>query len=404
MARDAWLEKYRTGSFRGVEFKTRASTVTGGRRKVDREFAKRELGNSEDIGKKLKTFSLDLYVLGSDYFEQRDALEEALDTPGAGELIHPYRGTLQVQVGTYSINETVDETRIARFTVEFSESGEVKFPDLASDDIADAVTAADEVAENSKNFFENVLDTVSQAAFVIQAAADDTKALVADIESAVQNITEPVASVTFAIRNLNAAVDSLIQLPGQLADQIQGVFDDLFSVFEDEPETTNRIMGAFLGGVDATIAARPVVGTTPSRITQGNNQRAISNLFKELSLSTQAKAAVDVDFNSTRDALDTRNEVVDGLDSQIDQVANQATTDDELFQSFKDLQTALSRALPRTGTSELLTFTPEQTTPAIVIAYDLFEELEKEDEIIDQNDVEHPGFVPGGDEIEVSAG
>jgi len=399
MARDEWLEKYRTGSFRGVEFKTRSHTMTGGRRKQDREFAKRELGNSEDLGKKLKTFSLDLYVLGSDYFAQRDALEKALDTAGAGELIHPYRGTFQVQAGSYTLTETVSETRIARFTVEFTEAGEVKFPDLAADDIAGAVTNADSVITNSKSFFENTLDTIAEAAFVIQAAADDTNALANDISKAVQSVTEPIASVTFAIRNLNASVDSLIQLPGQLADQIEGVFTALFDVFEDDPDTMNRVMGVFLGGVDATIAARPVVGSTPSRITQGSNQAAITNLYKEIALSSQAKAAVEIEFASTAAALESRDAVIDGLDAQ-----TLTANDNELYQSIKDLQTSLSRALPRTGTTELITFTPVQTTPALVIAHDLFEDLEKEDEIIDQNAVEHPGFVPGGDEIKVSAG
>lgn len=399
MARDPWLKKYRTGSFRGVEFKTRSHTVTGGRRKQDREYAKREIGNSEDLGKKLKTFSLDLYVVGSDYFEKRDALEEALDTAGSGELVHPYRGTLQVQTGSYSLTETVDEGRMARFTVEFSESGEVKFPDLVADDIAEATASADEVVEDSKNFFETALDTIAEAAFVVQAAADDITALVDEIEKAVQNVTDTVASVTFAIRNLNAAIDQLIKLPGQLADQIQGVFDELFNVFEDDPKTMERIMGTFLGAVDPTIALRPVVGTTPSRITQSNNQEAISNLFKEIGLSNQAKAAVNIDFISTEAALESRNSIINGFDDQLINIL-----DDDLFQNIRDLQAALSRAVPSTGTTELITFTPPQTTPALVIAYNLFEDLEKEAEIVDQNAVEHPGFVPGGDQIEVSAG
>ena len=399
MARDEWLDKYRTGSFRGVKFKTRSHSMSGGRRKQDREFAKRELGNSEDLGKKLKTFTLEIYVLGSDYFEQRDLLEKALDIAGPGELVHPYRGTFQAQAGGYTLVETVDETRIARFTVEFTEAGEVKFPDAVADDIAGAAEAAADVAEDSKNFFENALDTVGKAAFVVQSAADDANALADDISKAVQSVTEPVASVTFAIRNLKAAMNTLVQLPGKMADQIEGVYTALVDEFEDDPETISRIMGAFLGGVDATIAARPVIGDTPSRITQGDNQQVITNLYKEIGLSTQATAAVEIDFDSTSAALLIRDSVVAGLDAQ-----TILTTDDELYQSLKDLQTSLIRALPRTGTTELLTFTPVQTTPALVIAYDLFEDLEKENEIIEQNDVAHPGFVPGGDQIEVSAG
>lgn len=439
MARDPWLDKYRTGSFRGVPFKTRAHTASGGRRKQDREFAKREVGNSEDLGKKLKTFSMDLYVIGSDYIEQRDALEEALDTPDAGELVHPYRGTIRVQTGTYSVTETVDEGRMARFTVEFTEAGEIKFPDIAADGISSAFDQASALASDSKSFFATVLDTVAQVAFVIQSAADDTRALVNDIKKAVSSVTDVVASVGFAIRNLNAAIDDLIQLPQELADQIEGVFNELLSVFEDEPETTERIMSAFLGGVDATVAKRPVVSTVPfdplapppapgdpppgpddpptveptaSRLTESRNQSAIVNLFKQLALSTQSKSVVEIEFASTAAALESRDEVVDGLDQQIDvttgpRVVDESgdlLTDDDLYQTMKQLQTALTQAVPRTGTTELIEFTPAQTIPAIVIAHNLFEDLGKETEIVDQNAVEHPGFVPGGEIIEVSAG
>ena len=397
MARDPWLAKYRTGSFRGVEFKTQAHTVTGGRRKQDREFAKRDEGNSEDLGKKLKTFTLELYVIGSDYFEQRDALEEALDTEGPGELIHPYRGTLQVQAGIYSLTETVAETRMARFSVEFTLAGVVKFPGVVEDDLAATTENADAVIEDSKNFFENTLDTVNEAAFVIQGAADDVAALVDNIEKAITSVTEPVANLTFAISNLKADINDLIKLPGELADRISSVFDDLLAEFEDDPSTSERVLGVF--GNTLSDQFIPPVGTTPSRVTQTGNQTAIKNFGTELGLANQAKAAVEVDFVSTDTALQSRNAIVNGLAAQLD-----AATDDDLFQSIKDLQTSLSRALPRTGTTELITFTPPQTTPAIVIAYNLFENLEKETEIIDQNDVEHPGFVPGGDEIEISAG
>jgi prophage DNA circulation protein len=141
------------------------------------------------------------------------------------------------------------------------------------------------------------------------------------------------------------------------------------------------------------------VGDTPSRQKEQANQDGLLNLTNQLALSNQAESAVQVDFISTSAALASRDSIINRLDEQL-----LTTGDDELFQSIKDLQSSLTSAVPRTGTSELITITPAKTIPALVIAHAEFEDLDKEAEIVEQNAVEHPGFVPGGDEIQVSAG
>lgn len=391
-----WKDRYREGSFRGVDFLIQAHQMQGGRRKQDREYAKRDNGNSEDLGKRLKTFTLEIFVLGDDYFTQRDALIEALDTEGPGTLIHPYLGTKNVQAGNYTLSETIDEGRIARFSVEFSEAGEVKFPDQVEDDLNATLSNAELVTENSKNVFEQVFDTANQAAFVVQAAADGVNAVVDFMEDAVSKVTDPIANLTFAISNIKASVNDLIKAPGELADRIAGMFQTLLDELDGDEETASRVLGQFS---DIDDSFTPVIGDTPSREKQRGNQTALSNIAKEIALAGNAQSIVRIDFLSTNAALDAQREVVEGLDLQLE-----LAEDDQLFQSIKDLQTSLTRALPRTGTTELIDITPPQTIPAIVIAYSEFEDIDKETEIIDQNDIEHPGFVPGGETIQVSAG
>lgn len=387
-----WRARYREGSFREVPFLIESHQLTGGRRKQDREFAKRDLGNSEDLGRRLKKFTLSIFVLGDDYFDQRDALIEALETEGSGILIHPYLGTRIVQAGNYTLSETVDEGRIAKFSVEFTEAGEAKFPDQVEDDLNDEVI--DRTIEESKNVFEQIFDVANQAAQVVQAAADGVSAVVDFMDNAVKKVTEPLANMTFAIRNLKADVNDLLTRPGELFDRMLGMFNTLLDEFSDDPDTASRILGTFRN-VDDSFT--PVLGDTPSREKQRGNQDATIGMAKQLALTGNARAVIDIDFPSTNAALEKQREIVEGLDEQLGD-------DDELFQAIKDLQTALNKALPRVGTTELLEITPAQTIPALVIAHSEFEDLDKEDEIIDQNAIEHPGFVPGGDPILVSAG
>lgn len=391
-----WKDKFREGSFRDIPFKTERSTVKGGRRKQDHEYAERDVGNSEDLGRKLKSFELELLVIGDDYFDQRDALEEALNAQGPGTLIHPYRGTLIVQAGSYTLIETVEEGRIARFTVQFTEAGVAKFPEQLADDLNDTLNNADAVKDNAQSFFEEAYSIAAQTNSVIEGAARDVDAAVDFAEDAVNAVTEPITNFAFAISEFKASIGDLIRAPDELAQRFRDTFDLLLAEFENEPETSEKIFGGFKNLDDAF---EPIIGSTPSRQREQANQNAISNIVKQLTLSNQAQAAVDVDFDSTSAALQSRNDIVAGLDLQLFD-----TDDDDLYQSVKDLQTSLVRAIPRTGTTELITIELKKTLPALVVAYDHFEDLDKEQEIIDQNAVEHPGFVPGGDTLQVSAG
>lgn len=392
---DEWKDKYRTGSFRGVSFRTTSHQKNGGRRKQDREYAARNVGNSEDLGKKLPAHVLNIYVVGDDYFSQRDALIRALDEEGPGVLVHPYLGTFNAQVGSYTLTETVEEGRVARFSVEFSDAGEIRFPDQVTDDIQGTINNANDAIDDTKSFFEDVFSTANQPSQVLNSASASVKKVTGFLNNTVKKVREPIANLTFAIRNLEANVDDLIKRPGELADILSDTFNTLLDELSNNPEDASRVLGNFsnLPG-----EFEPVIGDTPSRNTERANQDAIVNLAQQLALSNNAKAIVDIDFLSTRDALQKRDEVIDEIDNQLD------NTDDELFQAFKNVQASLTQLLPRTGTSELITITPVKTVPALVLAYDNFQDLDKENEIIEENSIEHPGFVPGGEPINVSAG
>jgi prophage DNA circulation protein len=50
------------------------------------------------------------------------------------------------------------------------------------------------------------------------------------------------------------------------------------------------------------------------------------------------------------------------------------------------------------------TIIPERTTISLLLAYDLNESIENEQDIIDRNAIRHPGFIPAKDPLEVISG
>ena len=70
----SWREELIQATFRGVAFFVQGHEGEVGRRVQVHEFPLREKPWAEDMGRKARTFTLDAYVLGSDYMQQRDAL------------------------------------------------------------------------------------------------------------------------------------------------------------------------------------------------------------------------------------------------------------------------------------------------------------------------------------------
>ena len=102
----AWHDGYLPASFRGVKFFVRRATTRGGRNTVDHIFPRSEETETEDLGRFPDKFDLDCYLLGDDYFKQREDFESALNQGGVGVLIHPYRGVYNVRVtGEFSAVE-----------------------------------------------------------------------------------------------------------------------------------------------------------------------------------------------------------------------------------------------------------------------------------------------------------
>lgn len=383
------------GSFRKIEFQINSHDYSGGRRKQDHEFPQRDVSRSEDLGRSIRTFSLDMFVIGDDVEQKRNALLLALEQEGPGELIHPFLGRKFVQVGGFSLTED-NKRRVASFSVEFTETQEAKFPVEGVDSLAVALDKAIAVQDASKAAFADNFTVDFQPSHVELDAIDKLKAVGDSIDTAMKKVTEPVANLTYQISNFKAAVTDLINKPAEIAQILEDTFNAFTAEFEDEPETNQRIMASF---VTDFAPYAPVTSTTSSAAQNQANNDAIYGLCRQQVLSVQSNAAINSDFISSNSAVTIRDRIISEFDLELE-----STNDDDLFQSIKDMQTALAKALPPDLLGELITFTPPKTMPAIVIVHELFEDLEKEDELLEQNSVKHPAFVAGGELIEVSSG
>ena len=93
-----YLDNLRQGSFRGFEFFIEGSQVAGGRRAVQHQYPNRETPYTEDLGRQARSYQIEGHVIGQDYDTAKKRLFEVFEKKGPGELIHPFYGSLMVQV------------------------------------------------------------------------------------------------------------------------------------------------------------------------------------------------------------------------------------------------------------------------------------------------------------------
>src|SRR5215831_16913815 len=113
MAIPVWRANLQPASYKGVPFHVKVDSRRSGRRIVPHEFPKRDKPYSEDMGRKIRRFLVEAYIVSGpnepDYQARRDDLIVCLKTEGAGWLIHPTLGDDFVVVGDYDLVETAEE-------------------------------------------------------------------------------------------------------------------------------------------------------------------------------------------------------------------------------------------------------------------------------------------------------
>jgi prophage DNA circulation protein len=149
----------------------------------------------------------------------------------------------------------------------------------------------------------------------------------------------------------------------------------------------------------------PVIGDTPARQLQRDNQAAIVQLVNLTASAELVRCLAGMTFVSYEDAVAARDDAADRLDALALRQADAG--DDDGAEQYDALRRAMTADLTaRGGTlARLRAYTPATTEPALVIAQRLYGEpatlIERAEEIIARNKVAHPGFVTGGVPLQV---
>lgn len=379
----SWRDELRPASFRGVPFETRGMhELTGGRRRVVHEYPQRDEPSLEDMGRKARSRKITAFVIGPDYMAGRDALITALEEEGSGELILPFGGRLKVGIGDFTMRESTEFGGMAEFSIDVTEDSGALEPE--SDVDADGA-----LEDSQEEAFDDVADDF--------ASGFDLSGLPAwslnDIEASINEFLDLDAfkDLVSQVLDVKSRIGDLLQVPLDLATTLIGLIkqaDDVQSIF-DVPYIPVRSWRGL--GSAATTATRGVVV---------QRQSDVNMLFHRAALVQET--ALIGSLPTRKKVEEARERLLDHFDAH-DATPGLPRPAPTLARALQDLRVnaliVLRRqaaALPRSYTLQLL-----QPTPAVVLAYELYEDL-RASEIVERNDVRHPGFVPAGVPLEVT--
>ncbi len=347
---------------------------------------------AEDLGQNAKSETLDVYVLGTNYDTQKDALLLALDKPGSGTLVHPYLGALDVQMGEYTWTISSKQGGYCKITIEYSRAGTRQFPADQQQNGKQLLDCCNAAKAHFNNDFSNVFSVLGYPAFVLQSALDQLTDMTSFIESLKQLGALFNDDDAMSVTKLGGLITAPELLAKNLSTLITSINHDVpllaetFSLYE--------LMAERLSGV-ITVATYK----TPSREQQLLNQAALNQLIKGLSIVESASmiAGRDSVFPTYSAAMIIRDTLLNDLDAAIQ------TSSDGAYGALANLQSAIVKRVDdiAPGLQKIEHIQLAQSIPVLVLAHQLYQTADKAEELIARNQIIHPLFVPAGKALEV---
>lgn len=393
-----WTRGYISGSFRGVPFRTDRSSHLGGRRLVEHVFPERDDAYFEDLGRVNHRFNLNLYVIGDDYFKERNDLISALDEPGSGILIHPYRGNLLVKVDSWDVTEETMEGRMARINATFVLDKEIFLTIVGPNPI-------DKLQQAKANYFDRALTALAKVYSIVSRPTAILQDAV-NIGNQALNVVEASKKITGVYREYQDRIDALRGQMLELAQDIEVLGRDFIGAIDFGTDPFDPLVAAVSGGdtaKDQYSELRQIVDLQTQVLTSFPSLAdgeayypgtEIQKFVARVAVGSRAGLVGAMTINSTADA----DEILSEVGSQVEAIEEDPNVDDELFAASRDMRAAVSDVLRdrRLTLDQLVSEDLVEFEPSLVTAWRKYKAVDRESDVVAYNQVLHPGFVKAG--------
>ncbi|MFM5440113.1 DNA circularization protein [Aeromonas enteropelogenes] len=417
----SWTDRLQPASFRGVAFKVDSDDLQVGRRTVLHEYPGRDTPSVEDMGRETREYAISAYLIGPDFIAERDRLIEALEQAGPGELVSPWYGRMNVVVmGKQRISHSKADGGMCVVSFTFVESGEDEWPTSTPTGSSLLAGRSTSLLDRAQSAFASTFGLDGLPEWMSMATVEHASNLLGDVADMLGSADGKMST---AMRLMQGDLGVLMP-PPSTAWVFSRRLADVLDAGKGSSTTASSLLSLSnrTAAASQTPSARPV-GVWPTSAEDKQQADRLVNSVSELvrvnliassaqavalmpqpsqPSSTPARApALDsvvvetpskvVDMPTHDELEDTRQTVIAAIDKE-----SERTTDDGVYQALRDLRRELVSTLrqQQQHSSKLVTRTPSDTVPALVLAAEWYDDASRADELIAKNNIAHPGFVP----------
>ena len=399
-----WFNRIQPPTYKGVPLDIKTYSIAGGKKGKDSDYANAEGGGAEDLGSKQRKITVTGVVGGADYDVTRAALEAVLATPGAGELVLPMGQQSQCLPTAWQFTEGyIEKAGVADYTITFIEITQPTLPLSVPETLACDLggnRSIDIIGANLRGIgvtsmlqkITQTLDAVArQVGSVVDPAYFTASAVITETQRAL------------AAANPEALFASVVALARVVVDGSDSV-----------RRGVERLGAAW--GVVGSVAPDPVLEQR-EKVAECRTIEAVGAAF----MIAGAEAGLDGEYGTRDDALAVAGALREQYTTWRDRlqaleggvygnpgvvVNNRFTVSQQLNESILGIITATVTELERraVGLPGQQVITLEDEADALTLAFTLYGDPGRADDLITDNGINTPDAIPAGTVIKYRDG
>lgn len=371
-------------SYDGVPFFFEETETSGGREIVTTALPFSDKHVNQDIGKKVKGFSLSIYLVGKDCELDRERLEEAFNREGAFEFVHPYYGKFNARCTEYKFKYTSNVYEYAEGEATFVPEEDPKKSARSVVDLRGTVIAkAEQSLDSAKGNFAENFSIIDKAKSVVDSVSSQVSSLMDSIESARQSMRD-VSEFVQTVSKIRENIQLVLNTPTDFAARIQ----DLLTLTKE----TVSPDGGFNNYVNESLAV--MSSRSEASESSGSTASGLNAEIDRLVVMSAASMAVQSVVNSSFVSADEAHEMHDNVATVFEAAASSVESVDD-YANLADLEATALKYLrdEMSKLAEVVELPLSASRNMLSICFDCYGNLDKLDDIIERNDIGDPLLV-----------
>jgi len=424
-----WAQGMQEAKWRGLSFAVRESTIHKGRRQAEHEYPYRDTIWVEDLGRGKRRYSFEGFLVGDNVLAQSKAMQDAVEQLGTGTLIHPTLGSLNCAVTEFQARQSAKQGRVVELRFTFTESVPSVYPAQGQSTKNNVTTKSKSLLSTiASDFQKYVAGPLAKGAAVIESAVStvgtwagmafslvgDARMIAGSVKGLIGNfgifssggltvsqpVTATVSSLLAASTTRRTAVQTASAAANAAAAAMTPTSTSAFAAAAaaiaqavqaaaTSPEDQIRLLVGLASFSPATNAAASPIGAAVATL-----QVAVAALCRRSALAALAVSCTNYQPSSSDDAMALLSTVTGLFDDEILVAADNGDT--QTYGSLRDLRAAVVQDLLSRGAqlSAQVLIQTNAPQPSLQIAYRLYRDASRSDDLIARAAPIHPAFMP----------